>query len=142
MLENDDDIQSADIFLIPPNDCIDLERDSDDEDVASSINHLSGCQLLTEASARVLRNYGKVTLINGDDNGTYKVTLEENEERVDTRGRQRKQKKSRKAEVKTMKVTEKRKGAKKRKQSVDRFEDDKKDEDCDKRVAQEADKVN
>ena len=34
-----------------------------------------------------------------------------------------------------MKVTEKRKGAKKRKQSVDRFEDDKKDEDCDKRVS-------
>ena len=87
MLENGDDIQSANIFLTPPNDCIDLKKDSDDEDVASSINHLSGYQLLTEASARVSRNYGKVTLINGDDNETYKVTLEENEERVDTRGR-------------------------------------------------------
>ena len=70
MQENDDDFQSVDIFLTPPNDGIDSERDSDDKEVPNSVNHFSGRQLLAEASARVSRKNGKVTLINKDDKGT------------------------------------------------------------------------
>ena len=50
MLEDDaENILSADVFMMPPEDDQLSAEDSDDEDNPSSINHLSGRQLSAEA---------------------------------------------------------------------------------------------
>ena len=41
MLEEDDDVSSADICMIPPDDIENSDGDSDDEDMQTDVNHLS-----------------------------------------------------------------------------------------------------
>lgn len=52
ILDDDiDNIQSADIIMIPPSDELLSAEDSDDEDQPTNIDHLSGRQLMSEAEA-------------------------------------------------------------------------------------------
>jgi len=54
MLEELDDLQSADVYITPPVDGQLSEEDSDDDDDPQSINHLSGQQLNAEADVRLV----------------------------------------------------------------------------------------
>jgi len=53
MLEQLDDLESADVYITPPLDAQLSEEDSDDDDDPKSINHLSGQQLNAEADVRL-----------------------------------------------------------------------------------------
>ena len=50
VLQNGDSIDRADVFLEPPYEDADCEKDNDDEDGVSDYNRLSGRQLLSRAS--------------------------------------------------------------------------------------------
>jgi Transposase IS4 len=54
MIEDDNSVMSADVFITPPSDDEMSAEDSDDDDHPSSINHLSSAQLSAEADAKIL----------------------------------------------------------------------------------------
>ena len=53
-IEEDETVTSAMVFIQPPSDGFDSERDSGDEDIDGSVNNLSGKQLQANAEARVV----------------------------------------------------------------------------------------
>ena len=53
-IEEDETVASAMVFVQPPSDGFDSERDSGDENTGGSVNNLSGKQLQANAEARVV----------------------------------------------------------------------------------------
>lgn len=55
LLEEDKNFASAEIYLLPPDDGMESDKDSGDEDVGGTINNLSGRQLRSEAEVEIVR---------------------------------------------------------------------------------------
>ena len=65
MLEDDEDYQSADIFIEPPENALNSDEDSGDEDAGGTLDNLSGNQLRASAEATVRAKGERIYL--GDD---------------------------------------------------------------------------
>ena len=52
-IEEDDSVTSAKVFIQPPNDGMDSEGDSGDEEKGGTVNNLSGKQLQAAAEAKL-----------------------------------------------------------------------------------------
>jgi len=64
-----DNVASADICTLPPENHTESDGDSDDEDSPKDINHLSKAQLSTEAEVKIVTADGTLQTINGGDDG-------------------------------------------------------------------------
>ena len=64
-----DNVASADICMLPPENPTESDGDSDDEDSPKDINHLSKAQLSSEAEVKIVTADGTLETINGGDDG-------------------------------------------------------------------------
>ena len=59
MIEDDQDVQRADIYIDPPSDGIETDEESGNEDEGGTFSNLSGRQLRSSASVTVETNDGR-----------------------------------------------------------------------------------
>ena len=91
MIEDEmSDVESADIYMTPPNDGQASEVDSDDEDMPTSINHLSGRQLSAEAQVTVKK--GTKTIVCGIENSSETESEDDDQPLASLVSRKRKSK--------------------------------------------------
>lgn len=82
LIEEDDDILNADIYIEPPENALISDGDSDDEDAAGDINKLGGNQLRAGAvcSFRKLTDHG-IERVRTDEE-THDVIIEESDDDI------------------------------------------------------------
>ena len=80
MIEDEmSDIESADIYMTRPSGGKASEGDSDDYDMPTSINHLSGRQLSAEAQVTLKRKDGTKIIVCGIENSSSETDIEDND---------------------------------------------------------------